>query len=240
MKLYHGTSSINLASIMTNGLKDPFLTDKKEIAQYYAECSCEDLGGNSCIIELDVTEDLLCYDGNAMDEPVMSSIESRDLMWEKAEMDHPEWIKDGMLIIPEYAYIYSLQGVRSVWAKGTFYPKNNPEKLLKKSEELEALVEKIHRNKDDLYEDGDLLERINCVDQYELKTMEINLLNQNEWGFDDDLIEEYAKLPDETMPPIIVHEYSAGNYSIVDGIHRLNACIKKGYKTIKAYVGKRY
>ena len=106
------------------------------------------------------------------------------------------------------------------------------------SSELECLAEDIHRDNDDILE-GDILERINCVDFYELMELPISFLDLDEWGKDDDLINEYTELDINSMPPIIVHEFSLDNYSIVDGVHRLNACHKKGLKTIKAYVGKR-
>ena len=107
------------------------------------------------------------------------------------------------------------------------------------SNELECLAENIHREYDDILE-GDILERINCVDFYELMELPISLLDLDEWDKDDDLVNEYKKLDVNSMPPIIVHEFSLDNYSIVDGVHRLNACHKKGLKTIKAYVGRRY
>lgn len=107
------------------------------------------------------------------------------------------------------------------------------------SNELECLAEDIHREYDDILE-GDILERINCVDFYELMELPISSLDLDEWGKDDDLVNEYKELNINSMPPIIVHEFSLDNYSIVDGVHRLNACHKKGLKTIKAYVGRRY
>lgn len=107
------------------------------------------------------------------------------------------------------------------------------------SNELECLAEDIHREYDDILE-GDILERINCVDFYELMELPISSLDLDEWGKDDDLVNEYKELDINSMPPIIVHEFSLDNYSIVDGVHRLNACHKKGLKTIKAYVGRRY
>lgn len=41
---------------------------------------------------------------------------------------------------------------------------------------------------------------------------------------DDDLVNEYKELDINSMPPIIVHEFSLNNYSIVDGVHRLTKC----------------
>jgi len=106
------------------------------------------------------------------------------------------------------------------------------------ADDLEYLISKIHRNPEDL-EDGDIIERINECYSYELKEINISLLDLNEWDVDLDYVEDYKDLDVNTMPPIIIHEFSSGNYSIVDGIHRLNACHKKGLKKIKAYVGRR-
>lgn len=226
-----------MESISKEGLLNPFLTNLYEIAEYYATCSCEDIGGSPIILELEIPEDQLCYDGAAMDEPVLVAEEQRDTSWEKAKDEHPDWIVHGFLCIPEHAFQYSLIGVNSVWAKGVFFVSHN--KNILNCSELEAIVEKIHRNQSDLYDDGDLLERINCVDFYELMTIQIEDLDLNEWTVDEELVESYMSELIETMPPIIIHEYSPSNYSIVDGIHRLNVCHKLGLKTIKAYVGKR-
>lgn len=105
------------------------------------------------------------------------------------------------------------------------------------SDELCSKMELIHRNPDDLIK-GDLLERINSVDYYSLESLDINLLDLNEWDVDEDLVEDYVSMNETNMPPVIVHKY-LDQYSIVDGIHRLNALSQKGYKSIKAYVGNR-
>ena len=106
------------------------------------------------------------------------------------------------------------------------------------SEDVILLVESIHRNSDDFTE-GDVFERIDAVSYYELVDFPIELLDLDEWGKDEDLIDEYSKLDFKEMPPIVVHKYSETMYSIVDGVHRANAINKKGIKTIKAYLGKR-
>ena len=61
------------------------------------------------------------------------------------------------------------------------------------------------------------------MDFYELQKIPISLLD----------------LDIETMSPIIVHEFGPEIFSIVNGMHRLNVCYKKGLKTISAYVGRR-
>lgn len=99
-----------------------------------------------------------------------------------------------------------------------------------------STVELIHQNKEDFI-DGDLLERIDAIDFYELVDFPIELLNLDEWSFDEDLVEEYSALKLEEMPPIVVHQYSKEIYSIVDGAHRANALARNGMKTIKAYLG---
>lgn len=119
MKLYHGTSSINLSKIKNEGLLSPFLTDSIDIAEYYAECSCDELGGDLVILEVDVDSKFLRYDGASMDEPVMANESRRDEQWNLALESHPEWIKNNHIIIPSNEYTYSLRGVNSVFYEGT-------------------------------------------------------------------------------------------------------------------------
>lgn len=90
------------------------------------------------------------------------------------------------------------------------------------SDNIISLVESIHRDTEDFTE-GDFFERIDAIAYYELVDFPIELLDLDEWGKDENLIDEYS----EQM------------YSIVDGVHRANALNKKGIKNIKAYLGKR-
>lgn len=135
--------------------------------------------------------------------------------------------------------IDSYNNIGSILVVGNIYCNLFEKISFYSSNELECLAEDIHRDYDDILE-GDILERINSVDFYELMELPISSLDLDEWGKDDSLINEYKELDIKSMPPIIVHEFSLDNYSIVDGVHRLNACHKKGLKTIKAYVGRRY
>lgn len=118
MRFYHGTSIHFLEAIKRDGLKSPYLTDSLEVARYYASVVAENTNSKPLILEIEVQEDLLLYDRAAMDEPVLSSEKSRDRALEQAQLEHPEWVKDGFLIVPGNAWDISLKGAHSVRAKG--------------------------------------------------------------------------------------------------------------------------
>ena len=107
MILYHLTSSKNMKNILKEGLKNPYLTDSLEIAEYYAECSCHELGGNIVILKVEFDEENLRYDGAAMDEPVKVGENKRNEQWRLAEEEHPEWVNNGYIVIPSNEYNYS-------------------------------------------------------------------------------------------------------------------------------------
>lgn len=72
MLLYHGTSSTNLLAIKGSGvLSSPYLTDDWDIAQYYAEVTADELGGEPVVLEVEVDEFMLLPDTNAIAEPVL-------------------------------------------------------------------------------------------------------------------------------------------------------------------------
>ena len=98
------------------------------------------------------------------------------------------------------------------------------------------LAKKIHRRLDD-FSDGDLTDRIYWFDEYTLTDLPVSKINTHEFDVDEDLVAKHiAKImkSTDTMPPII---YDPVAKSIIDGIHRVNAYKKLGYKTIPAYVG---
>ncbi len=98
-------------------------------------------------------------------------------------------------------------------------------------------VESHHHTYDDII-DGDLLSRIEQYPYWKMVTYNIDDINLDEWSLDDDLlekqIEEMKKNP--SYPPVIIDNKSYDLPTIVDGIHRLNALDKLGYKTVQAYV----
>ena len=97
-------------------------------------------------------------------------------------------------------------------------------------------VKKIHHTFQDI-EEGDLPDRIYWFDEYKKSELPLSQLDLNEFGFDEQLVDDYVTLiqsSPKTMPPI-VYDPIAG--SIIDGTHRANAYAKLGYDTIPAYVG---
>lgn len=107
---------------------------------------------------------------------------------------------------------------------------------MKSAEEILELVLSIHKNKEDFLE-GDLEERIFKASSYELTTVCPQLIEQ-EWNINEEVVEKYSELDPKTCPPVIILKYSADNYSIVDGSHRIEAFKKLGITTIPAYIGK--
>lgn len=107
--------------------------------------------------------------------------------------------------------------------------------------QLRHIVADIHRNYADVVH-GNLINRIDKYSKYVLYRIPLNSqnskkrlhLNPEEWMHDDELSDRHATLPSETAPPII---YDLSAQTIVDGIHRLNAAIKRGEDSILAYVG---
>ena len=106
------------------------------------------------------------------------------------------------------------------------------------SDELYNEMHKIlsHHEEDS---DSDLHERISSCDSYSLKTISLSDLDPNEWNVYEDIVEQYLALDIDKMPPIIVHLYKDGSYSIVDGTHRVNVALKRKKTSILAYVGQK-
>lgn len=97
-------------------------------------------------------------------------------------------------------------------------------------------VESIHGKPED-FEEGDIVERIEQYDYYQLKTINIDSLDLTEHDVDeeyvDELVDNYQN-NSHKMTPIV---YDPKEKSIIDGIHRANAYSKLGFNKISAYVG---
>ena len=120
MILYHGTSSVLMPSIRKIGIHRPCLAESYEIAEYYAEEAVADCGGEKEVLEIQIRDtSKLRYDGAAMDEPVMTGEDQRDAAWDKAAVEHPEWVERKIIMIPREAWWVSLEGAGSVWFEGT-------------------------------------------------------------------------------------------------------------------------
>jgi len=100
-------------------------------------------------------------------------------------------------------------------------------------------IQAMHHTPED-FSEGDLGERIENFPYYNLiSQFDLTLLFQAEFSLDLDLVEEYAALilenGIENMPPIVIDD----NFSIIDGIHRLNAMILCGILKADLYMGTR-
>lgn len=99
-------------------------------------------------------------------------------------------------------------------------------------------VSEIHGRQEDLDPEGegDLFERIHLAHTYEIETVAICDL-EDQWSIDEGWVEKLCTQDPKTFPMIVLHSYSKGSYSIVDGSHRISALRKLGVKTVQAYVG---
>ena len=101
--------------------------------------------------------------------------------------------------------------------------------------QIHSMVYDIHGKSED-WEEGDLYERLHEYEKYELKDIDINSIDLDEWSLDEDYVEGVAeKLKDDNFQydPIVISHHN----SIIDGLHRANALKKLGFDKIKAYVG---
>lgn len=103
------------------------------------------------------------------------------------------------------------------------------------ADEVLELVFGIHSNKED-FEEGDLVDRVQKVDSYELTTVCPQLI-EPEWAISEDKLERYTKLDPKTCPPVVIIKHSEDDYEIVDGTHRIEAFRQLGITSIPCYLG---
>lgn len=127
--LFHGTSSKHLNSIRKEGLRSPYLTDSVELAKYYAEVEVDYVGGEPVIFQIAVSIDQLRCDKQSMDEPVSYGVYSISDLEEavvikirKLAIEHPDWVLEGIVRLPNEAYDISLTTVGTCWHKATIKP----------------------------------------------------------------------------------------------------------------------
>lgn len=119
---YHGTCEKYYTMILEgDGLVNPYLSKNIPLAKYYAEeASFNYKGDKPIVLEIAVPDtNNLRYDGNSMDEPVMVSKMDRDEAWNKAAREHPEWVEDDIITIPETEWKISWDAVGAVQYNGT-------------------------------------------------------------------------------------------------------------------------
>lgn len=102
-------------------------------------------------------------------------------------------------------------------------------------EDVYQYVQSIHDDYESSFVDGDLGDRIEEFEQYELQIVPIDKIDIDEFSLDTskmrEYIEEYKKAND--CPPIVLND----EYGIIDGTHRVNALERLGLKEVKAWVG---
>lgn len=102
-------------------------------------------------------------------------------------------------------------------------------------EDIYQYVQSIHDDYESSFIDGDLGNRIEEYEQYELKFVPIDKIDIDEFSLDTskmrEYIEEYKKSND--YPPIVLND----EYGVIDGTHRVNALERLGIKEVKAWVG---
>jgi hypothetical protein len=125
---YHGTCSSYYDVIEEKGLVKPYLAKTYELARYYAEEIPYNRRiaydyGVPIVLKVIVTDlNNLIYDSASMDEPIMASEEDRDEAWDKAAIEHPEWVDNDMIIIPSTEWEISWNAVGAVRYMGTISP----------------------------------------------------------------------------------------------------------------------
>lgn len=124
---YHGTSNQFLPTIRKNGLNYPYLAKTIQLAQYYAQEAVSDKNWKPVVLMVTVPDiSKLRYDRKSMDEPVLSDDTQRNIEWNRAVKEHPEWYdkSNNTVSIPSTAWEYSWKGVGVVMYQGIILPKN--------------------------------------------------------------------------------------------------------------------
>lgn len=100
VSLYHGTSSTHSSNILKNGLRDnSYLTNNLDIAEYYAECACDEEGmsyDEAVILKVSIDKTTLSVDFASFEEPL--SIYRNNFA--KTDRDWHQMIEDGHIPYP--------------------------------------------------------------------------------------------------------------------------------------------
>jgi hypothetical protein len=91
----------------------------------------------------------------------------------------------------------------------------------------------MHHTPED-FSDGDIYDNICAYRTYHLKRVPISELNLELFTIHDDLVADYATMPGDSAPPIVLNPQWG---LIIDGNHRANAAAKRGEADVLAYVG---
>lgn len=129
MKLLHGTSTLHLESILATGLRLPWVTRSRELAQYFAEVEAEEKGGEPVILQVECDPGSLRHDEAQMDEPVgfegrtSKQVAARvQREWNRLARLHPAWVSDDMISVPETEFEISLKMVGTAYSIADIAP----------------------------------------------------------------------------------------------------------------------
>jgi hypothetical protein len=102
-------------------------------------------------------------------------------------------------------------------------------------EDIYQYIQSIHDDYEGSFIDGDLGDRIEEFEEYELKTIPISEIDIDEFSLDTSKMKDYIKeyKNSNNYPPIVLND----EYGIIDGTHRVNALERIGLKEVKAWVG---
>lgn len=92
-----------------------------------------------------------------------------------------------------------------------------------------------HRSED--FEEGNLLDRVATFGVYRKGMLDLEMVDLDEFALCEITIEEYRLLylaSDGRGPELI---YDPVNGSMIDGLHRANACLRAGYRFHEAFIG---
>jgi hypothetical protein len=101
---------------------------------------------------------------------------------------------------------------------------------------INILMEDGHHTLED-FEYGDIIYRISSFYSYKLGELDISILDYKKYSFFEGKvlkIMKEIKEDDLNYPPIL---YDPINKTIIDGVHRIRALKRLGFKKIKAYIG---
>jgi hypothetical protein len=102
-------------------------------------------------------------------------------------------------------------------------------------EDIYQYIQSIHDDYEGSFIDGDLGDRIEEFEEYELKIISISEIDIDEFSLDTSKMKDYIKeyKNSNNYPPIVLND----EYGIIDGTHRVNALERLGLKEVKAWVG---
>ena len=102
-------------------------------------------------------------------------------------------------------------------------------------EDIYQYIQSIHDDYESSFIDGDLGDRIEEFEEYELKMIPTSEIDIDEFSLDTSKMKDYIKeyKNSNNYPPIVLND----EYGIIDGTHRVNALERLGVKEVKSWVG---